>query len=90
MIPGMAGIAIPVLNAESDMLGSLVFVIPETLLTAEKKEFLIGAVTKAGLSLSESLARLGRARDSTQNSMITVKRSRPRAKRAAAHRPVRT
>jgi DNA-binding IclR family transcriptional regulator len=90
MVPGMAGIAVPVLNAERDVLGSLAFVIPEHHLSEANKDFLVAALINAGGSLSESLARLGRERDYANGSMITVKRSRTRAKTSAARQPART
>lgn len=90
MVPGMAGIAVPVLNAERDVLGSLAFVIPEPHLTKASKDFLVGALISAGGSMSESLGRLGRARDSASGSMITVKRSRTRAKTPVARRLARS
>lgn len=80
LVPGLAGIAVPIFNAERDVLGSVAFVIPEPELTEERKQFLVAVLKNGAQRMNDALAPLGTAQNGRASRPI-VKRSGRRVKR---------
>jgi len=82
LVPGLAGIAVPIFNAERDVLGSVAFVIPERKLTEERKEFLIAVLKKGAQRMNDAFARLSTAQNGgASRRLVGAKYARRRAKR---------
>src|SRR3990172_1208720 len=81
LVPGLAGIAVPIFNPERDVLGSVAFVIPERKLTEERKEFLVAVLKKGAQRMNDALARLGTAQNGgARRRIVSVEHARRRAK----------
>ena len=77
LIAGLAGIAVPVFNVDHDVLGSLAFVVPDSWLSAQRREFLVGALREAAARMHDALRRLAAGRNTkTEGPLSMVRRSR--------------
>lgn len=82
LIAGLVGIAVPVFNVDNDVLGSLAFVVPESRLSKQRKEFLISALDQAAARIQNSLKRLAAGRNiKTEGPLSMVRRSRRKQRR---------
>jgi DNA-binding IclR family transcriptional regulator len=87
LIAGLVGIAVPVFNADKDVLGSLAFVVPEQRLSTQRKKILVSSLRQTAARIHESLRRLALDRNTkNEGALSLIRRSRrTRGRRKTRH-----